>query len=66
MDDQVTLDGGTFAALVGGQAPDVYLFRVSEAWVDAMGDNEWHGPVEWRIVRGEGQIVELEMRVVPA
>ncbi len=60
----VTLDGETFAALVGRQHPDVFLFRVSEAWIDAMGDNEWHGPVEWRIVREEGHFVTLEMRQV--
>ncbi len=60
----VSLDGDTFAILVGREDPDVYLFRVSEAWLDAMGDNEWHGPVEWRIVRREGSFVDLEMRAV--
>ncbi len=60
----VDLDDETFAVLVGRQDPDVYLFRVSDAWLDAMGDEEWHGPVEWRVVRGEGRIVELQMRAV--
>lgn len=60
----VDLDDETFAALVGRQDPDVYLFRVSDAWLEAMGDGEWHGPVEWRIPRSEGALVDLEMREV--
>lgn len=62
--EPVTLDGETFAALIGRENREVYLFRVSEPWLDAMGDNEWHGPVEWRVVREEGRIVTLEMREV--
>lgn len=62
--EPVTLDGQTFAALAGRESRDVFLFRVSDAWLEAMGDNEWHGPVEWRVVREEGRIVTLEMREV--
>jgi hypothetical protein len=65
MSDYVTLDSSTFATLVGKESRDVYLFRVSEAWLDVMRDDEWHGPVEWHITRNEGAIVELEMRTVP-
>lgn len=62
---EALIDGDTFAALVGREGRDVYLFRVSEAWIEAMGDNEWHGPVEWRIAREQGGFVTLEMREVP-
>lgn len=62
--EPVTLDGATFAELVGRENRDVFLFRVSDAWIEAMGDNRWHGPVEWRVVREEGRIVTLEMREV--
>ncbi len=58
----VSLDAETFAALVGHQHPDVSLFRVSAAWLATIDDNEWHGPVEWRVVRDEGAMVTLEMR----
>jgi hypothetical protein len=64
MSEPVTLDRSTFASLVGKEREDVYLFRVSDAWLSAMGDAEWHGPVEWRIVGGEGNIVDLEMRTI--
>jgi hypothetical protein len=58
----VTLDAQTFARLVGRENRDVFFFRVSDAWLDAMGNEEWHGPVEWRIVREDSGFVSLEMR----
>lgn len=61
----VSIDGVTFAELVGREGGNVLLFRVSEAFIDAVGDNDWHGPVEWRFVRDEGQIVTIEMRNRP-
>ncbi len=57
----VTLDGETFAMLVGREER-VLLFRVAEDFIEAAGDNKWHGPVEWRFVRDEGCVVTLEMR----
>lgn len=60
--DAVTIDGQTFAQLVGREGDDVYLFRVSKEFVGAIDDNAWHGPVRWRINREHGQIVELVMQ----
>lgn len=60
--DPVTLTAETFAQLAGTECPDTKLFRVSDAFLEFAGDNEWHGPVRWRFVRQEGHIVELEMQ----
>lgn len=52
-----------FAQLVGSyQERDLYLFKVTGAWVAAVRSGRWSGPLRLRFTGGEGAMVELEIQ----
>ena len=59
----VTLGGDVFARLVGARGEHVLLFEVARELADELADG-WSDPVQVRIVRTEGALVELHLRRV--